>query len=92
MNQVLKMACDEEIGNIVIGLNDIKDDNTVPRNIREKIDAVINTLQQEDCEMSLKVSRVQQELDEIAEDTNLQPYTRTQIWNVASILETLLLM
>ena len=78
----------EELASIVEGLSDIKDDNTVPKNIRTKIEQIISILGDDDCEMSLKISRAQQELDEIAEDSNIQPYTRTQIWNVASLLET----
>ena len=29
------------------------------------------------------------EFDEISNDTNLQPYTRTQLWNVVSMLENI---
>ncbi|MFP4111556.1 MAG: UPF0147 family protein [Candidatus Woesearchaeota archaeon] len=84
------MVCDmDEMNSIIEGLDDIKDDNTVPKNIRLKIESIINTLREEGCDVSLKISRVLQELDEISEDSNLQPYTRTQIWNVASFLETL---
>jgi len=28
-------------------------------------------------------------LDEVSDDNNIQPYTRTQIWNIASMLEAL---
>jgi uncharacterized protein (UPF0147 family) len=83
------MDCIDDLNMIIEGLDDIKEDNTVPKNIRLKIETIINILQEEGCEISLKVSRVQQELDDIAEDSNIQPYTRTQIWNVASLLETL---
>ena len=38
-------------------------------------------------EISIKISKALNDLDEIADDVNLQPYTRTQIWNVVSILE-----
>lgn len=75
--------------NIIEGLNEIKSDSTVPKNIRTKIENIICILERQDCETSIKVSRVQQELDDIAEDSNIQPYTRTQIWNVASLLETI---
>ena len=34
-----------------------------------------------------KINKALHELEEVAEDTNMQPYTRTQIWNVVSLLE-----
>jgi uncharacterized protein (UPF0147 family) len=40
--------------------------------------------------MSLRVDKAQQELEEISADANLQPFTRTQLWNIVSLLETIL--
>ena len=37
----------------------------------------------------MRVDKVRHALEEISEDSNLQPYTRTQIWNIASTLEKL---
>ena len=71
---------------VVNSLNEIREDATVPRNVRTKIESVINTLK-EDTELSIKVNKVLNELDQIANDVNLQAYTRTQIWNIMSMLE-----
>lgn len=71
---------------IVEALSELKDDNTVPKNIKAKVDLMISYLQ-EKCEASIKVSRVMHEIEEITEDANIQPYTRTQIFNVVSLLE-----
>ncbi|MBU0461926.1 MAG: UPF0147 family protein, partial [Nanoarchaeota archaeon] len=38
-------------------------------------------------ELSIRINKALSELDEISDDTNLQAYTRTQIWNIASMLE-----
>lgn len=73
---------------VINSLNEIKDDVTVPRNVRTKIEAIITTLK-EDIELSIKINKTLNELDEIANDVNLQAYTRTQIWNVMSTLEKL---
>ena len=83
-----KMA--EQISQLTVvnSLNEIKEDATVPRNVRMKIEYVVNTLK-EDTELSIKVNKVLNELDEIANDVNLQAYTRTQIWNIMSMLEKL---
>ena len=67
-------------------LADLEEDNTVPRNVKTKV-KVVSDMLKEDGDVKIKVNRVLHELDEIADDPNLQPYTRTQIWNVVSMLE-----
>ena len=67
-------------------LNELKDDNTVPKNVRLKIEKVIQVLNGEK-EKSIKVSKAINEMEEIADDMNLQSYTRTQVWSVVSALE-----
>ena len=77
-----------EVDNVINSLNEIQEDITVPRNVRTKIESVINALK-EDTELSIKVNKALNGLDETANDVNLQSYTRTQIWNVMSLLEKL---
>ena len=76
----------KELGNIVTLLDELKEDNTVPKNVRLKIEHTIKILN-ERSEMQIKVNRVLSELEVIADDVNLQPYTRTQIWDAISELE-----
>ncbi|MAE42984.1 hypothetical protein CMO93_04380 [Candidatus Woesearchaeota archaeon] len=76
----------KEIENVVAVLNSLKEDNTVPKNVRMKIEGAIKILN-DDTEMKIKVSKVLSELEEIADDVNLQSYTRTQIWDAISVLE-----
>ena len=75
-----------EVDDVVNSLNDIQKDASVPRNVRTKIDAIISTLK-EGTELPIKVNKSLNELDELANDVNLQAYTRTQIWNIMSVLE-----
>jgi len=67
-------------------LGELKGDITVPKNVRLKIEKVLEVLNG-NIDMSIKVSKILNELEEVADDVNLQPYTRTQIWNVISVLE-----
>jgi len=62
--------------------------DSLPKNVRLKIEAIIGLLK-ESTELSIRVHKALNELDEIANDVNLQSYTRTQIWNVVSLLEKL---
>ncbi|MDD5331495.1 MAG: UPF0147 family protein [Candidatus Nanoarchaeia archaeon] len=69
-------------------LNEICEDQTVPKNIRSKIKNTVIILKEEK-EDSLKIDQSLQELDELSDDPNLTSYTRSQIWNVVSILESI---
>lgn len=90
VRRMIKMTDQETIEDILESLDEIKEDSTVPKNVRSKVSGVIETLKQDDMELSLRVDKVQQELEEISSDSNLQAFTRTQLWNVVSLLETLL--
>ena len=73
---------------VVSSLSEVREDSTVPRNVRTRIESVVITLK-EDTELPIKVNKALNELDQIANDVNLQSYTRTQIWNIMSMLEKL---
>ncbi|MEK6968387.1 MAG: UPF0147 family protein [Nanoarchaeota archaeon] len=76
------------IQQLIESLKELNDDQVVPRNIKLKFEKVIKALE-EDTDLSNRVDRAQQELDEVADDSNLQAYTRTQIWGLVSLLEKL---
>ena len=67
-------------------LNELKDDAAVPKNVKLKIDKVIGILRK-NSETTIKVSKALNELEEVADDVNLESYTRAQVWNVISALE-----
>ena len=78
----------EELDKILEYLQEMKEDSTIPKNVKLKIDDVTNSLKTKE-ELSIRVNRALNYLDEIADDSNLQPYARTQIWNIVSLLEKL---
>ncbi|HLC55185.1 MAG TPA: UPF0147 family protein [Candidatus Nanoarchaeia archaeon] len=70
-------------------LNQIEQDDTVPKNIRYKVKEASALLQDGDGKVQqVKVDRIIQELDDLGNDPNLPVYTRTQIWGVISSLES----
>ncbi len=79
---------DGDIKEIVNALSEVEGDLTVPKNVRARIKEIIETLDS-NLDRSLKVNKAQHQLDEIADDMNLNSYARTQIWNIASNLEKL---
>ncbi len=77
-----------QISGILDALLELEQDSAVPRNIKDKIQRTIVTLQGDE-DIPIKVDKALQELDDVADDINLQAYTRTQIWNIVSMLEKL---
>ncbi len=71
---------------VVSNLSELQEDATVPRNVRSRIQNLINHLKAE-IELPIKLNKALNDLGEIANDVNLQSYTRTQIWNIMSVLE-----
>lgn len=83
-----KLKLEESFNEIKSALNMLKNDEGLPRNIKAKIDIILSSLD-EDCELTMKVGKSLHMLDEISEDMNIQPFIRTQVWNVSSLLEKL---
>lgn len=67
----------------------IKENNTVPRNIREAASDSKDLLNDETQDQSVKISTVLTKLDEISNDPNIPVHARTLIWEVLSKLESI---
>ncbi len=78
---------EETIQNIIDTIKEIQEDGSIPKNVMSKLQEVNEILKAEE-EKSIKVDKALNVLDDLAEDANIQAYTRTQIWNVISALET----
>jgi len=76
----------EDIKNVIDLLSELSEDTSIPKNVREKTDK-IRIFLKEDVDVSIKVNKALNDLDEIGNDNNIEPYTRTQIWNIVSLLE-----
>lgn len=71
---------------IIIILDRIISDRTVPKNIRTAAESSKAVLNSKDP-LEVTVSTAIHTLDEIINDPNIPMYTRTQIWNIVSMLE-----
>lgn len=80
MSQYLKNAVDL--------LGEIEQDFTVPKNIRDRIKTAMNMLEEKEEGIAVRADKALEELDFISDDSNLPAYTRTQIWQVVSLLES----
>jgi len=66
----------------------LHEDTGLPRNTREKLSSIVQLLNTQE-DVSLRVSKALSVLDDLQEDNNIQPFIRTQLYNVASLLECL---
>ncbi|MBN1644847.1 UPF0147 family protein [Candidatus Woesearchaeota archaeon] len=74
------------IKNAIELIQEMLEDGAVPKNVRARLEKTISVLQEKE-ENRIKVSRALHELEEISNDTNMQADTRTQLFNVVSVLE-----
>ncbi|MBD3208877.1 UPF0147 family protein [Candidatus Woesearchaeota archaeon] len=80
---------EQETQEVVALLEELQQDNTVPRNVKIKLQEMQQQLQSDNGELSLKINRILSEVEEIANDINLPMFIRTQIWNLTSMLESI---
>ena len=69
-------------------IQQIANDRTVPRNIRSKCEESVKILQNNKEDLAVRISTVISYMDEVSNDPNIPMYTRTQVWNIVSILES----
>ena len=81
-----KEQANEQIKEIVNILEDLERDGSVPKNIKDRFNVIVGVLK-ENVDVKIKVNKALHDFDDISDDVNLQPYTRTQIWNIVSLLE-----
>ena len=77
----------QQILEIVEFMKEISEDNTLPKNVMQKLNGIMDILN-DSSEISMKVSKAIHELEDIVDDKNLEAYSRTQLYNIISQLET----
>ncbi len=77
-----------EFQEVLALLEEIEIDRTVPRNVRSAAIEVKRDLKNDKLERDIRVNNAISILDEVSSDPNIPIYTRTQIWNIVSVLES----
>ena len=79
-----------EVKDVVEMVDEIMEETGLPKNIRNKLEEIASELKA--CEkenLKLKADKCIHDLDDVSSDVNLQPFVRTQLWSVVSMLESL---
>jgi len=86
MTTIIKNTADFSM--IITALNELQNDTGVTKNIKMKISEMISELRA-GVDNSLIANKMLAELEEISSDINIQPFVRTQLYNISGMLETL---
>ena len=78
-----------EFEQVSIILEEITVDDTVPRNVRERVLDAVNVIVKGCDDPDFLRDAVNEILESVINDPNLPLHTRTQIWNTVSLLETI---
>lgn len=77
----------EKVDNVVRLLNQLLEDRTIPKNIKEGIEKAKNSLLDSSKELVVRIDAAIQSLEDVSDDPNIPMYARTQIWNIITLLE-----
>ena len=88
--KTLSVPMDNEarIRQAIMMLVRITNDTSVPRNIRRACTEAIKSLQDSSLSPGVRAANAIGILDEISQDPNMPIHTRTAIWNIVTLLET----
>ena len=78
----------EEIAEVISAMEEILGDSTVPRNIRKAVADAKELISSEEGDYVVKLSEAIYLLDEASNDINLPMHTRTQLWHIIGVLES----
>ena len=67
-------------------LSSLTTDSSISKNVRDILDNIMEDLR--DGDVAIKIDAALQKVEDLSLDPNLSPYTRTQIWNLTSLLES----
>ena len=82
---VLKM----DVTEVIPKMNDILNDRSMPRRVRETINRISTELTDEQHDMAVQITSAIYELDAIANDINIPMHSKTILWDLISDLEAL---
>jgi uncharacterized protein (UPF0147 family) len=77
------------VEDVVEQMKEIADKESIPSNVSEMLEQAAGELEDEETDISVRVNSASSLLDEVSNDPNIRQHTRTEIWNLASQVESL---
>ncbi len=72
---------------VIEAVREVLDDSAVPKATRAKLEEIVAILEAPG-DIRLRVNKAICELEDLSYNTALPAFIRTQLWNIASMLET----
>lgn len=72
----------------ISAIKELDQDPATPSSVRSRLELTLKILNQKDIEPGLKLSKALTELETAAQDDNLQSDTRTQLFTIATLLDS----
>jgi len=70
-------------------LQDLQEDSSISKSLKKVIEDVLNILSKHDSDIRIQCSKALEEFEKISDDSSIDPYMRTQVWNIVSMLENI---
>lgn len=70
-------------------MRDLAENGSLPSNVSNMLKDAAKKLENQEKDISVRVNSVGSVLDQISNDPNIKQHTRTEIWNLASKVESL---
>lgn len=74
---------------VVKQMRDMAEKESIPSNVSDMLVEAADELENEERDISVRVNSASSILDEVSNDPNIRQHTRTEIWNLASKVESL---
>ncbi len=78
-----------QLEQVTTRMEHLAEKDRVPSNVTELLNEARDILEDEDRDMSVRVNSASSILDRVSNDPNIRQHTRTEIWNLASQVESL---
>jgi len=78
----------EQLQEVLALLETLCKDPSISKNVRAVLKLIKEELGSESGEIGLKIDAALQKVEDLSLDPNLSTYTRSQIWNLTSLLES----
>lgn len=77
------------VNGVAARIKDLSDRDDIPSNVADKLEEATGILENDEKDISVRVNTASSILDQISNDPNIRQHTRTEIWNIASKVESL---
>jgi uncharacterized protein (UPF0147 family) len=79
-----------ELTEVTETIKELCSDRSIPKNVRATLEKIQKILLDSTTDIGVKVNSASQMIEDMSLDPNINSFARTQIWQLSSVLESLL--